>query len=154
MCLFLWLPLERSILMGSCLSCCGIGTTEDASHRQETERTPLLQDPSAILPQARPEPNPEDEQREQEALAKIVKKTSESLIDIQATFHTRADTNMDVTQRVAQFDYLYERLLNTTCSNEDSGVSDRYVPLSKDDTPLKVRKLKPVGDIIVKLSWD
>ena len=145
--------------MGVCLSCCGLSgaNDDDDLRRQHSERAPLLQDPSAVLPPTRIEPNPEDEQREQEALARIVKKTSESLIDIQSTLDRRPGNDMNPDQRLAHFEYLYERLLNTGTDQVSNDIEDsgsRHVPLEVDDAPLDVPKLKPVGDIIVKLTWD
>lgn len=161
--------------MGSCLSCCGLVSDDDRDDAQiSSERTPLLQDPSAVLGQPRPEPNPEDEQREQEILAKIVNRTSESLIDIQSTFDKRGNGADDQAQKIAHFEYLLERLQNEgrlsqplssyrTNGGTDADSFSELVPPDRavpedvtapnepDMEPPQV--LTPVGNIVVRLSW-
>ena len=139
-------------IMGICLSCCGSDDDQESISRRFNERAPLLQDPTAVLQQPRPEPNPEDEQREQEFLAKIVERTSENLIDIKATFE-QSKTNgiIDQAQKSAQFNYLLERLQNTWATAASDTHSD--TPRRQAES-LKPFTLKPVDDIVVKLVWD
>lgn len=112
--------------MGVCLSCCqeSSGAEDDGYRNRQTERTPLLQDPTAVLQQPRPEPTPEDQQRDQEALARIVDRTAENLINIQSTFDRRKNHNdMDATEKTAHFKYLIEKLQNNTLRRKESSAS-------------------------------
>ena len=170
--------------MGVCLSCCQTSDAEENEYEnRRTERTPLLQDPTAILQQPRPEPTPEDQQRDQEALARIVDRTAENLIDIQTTFDERSMENRsDKADKIAQFKYLVDRLQSHGRSldqdqAEDSGAdttkpqsTPEFVPSQTAitneekkvlDTMTKqvtdalraATTIKPVGDVVVKLSW-
>lgn len=188
--------------MGACLSCFGSNEESEDGQRDRlnSERTPLLQDPSTILNQPQPEQILEDQVRDQAHLSKIVDRTSQNLIDIQSTFSKRAlgapgnDDEESQEDRLQQRKYLLERLQNNGKPNTpspsgsetsgadkadataDSTPAKRYqphpletssVPITSEEKKLlnvtakmvtdaiaNASKVKNVGQVVVKLSWD
>lgn len=129
--------------MGSVLSCCGLGDPKHEDHGdRQTERTPLLQDPTAILQQPRPEPTPEEHQRDQEALARIVDRTADNLINIQSTFDRRKNgQTLDAEEKAAHFKYLIERLQNSSTA-PTSGISAEHDVAEEENSQM------PIADIV------
>lgn len=175
--------------MGVCLSCFGHESSSDcesqARNRLNSERTPLLQDPTSILQNPHPPTDSgEDQQLDQAALQKIVDRTAENLIDIQSAFKKESEGD--------SIKYLIERLqtngsslsvveadkdasMNETGSSQERASAQAdLAPIVQSKSPIteeernlldgsgqrlaealaRVRTKKPVGDVVVKLSWD
>ncbi|BFZ55942.1 hypothetical protein PYCC9005_002983 [Savitreella phatthalungensis] len=162
--------------MGGCLSLC-FGSSDDDDNsdsrhgrgrNRPSERTPLLQDPSAILD--RPGngfpsiPNLEEQLREQEALQKIVERVTDNLVDIGtlASLDRRdaSATEQQRQEKARQFKLLLNRVLVGPESlhhtdepgaeaREDRGTSDGED--AQDDDKFV---LKPVGEIVVALPGE
>ncbi|ORY77830.1 hypothetical protein BCR37DRAFT_405661 [Protomyces lactucae-debilis] len=146
----------RQPFMGICASCFGQSQDDASLNEGHNESTPLLQDPALVLaaPQ-RHEPNPEEQQREQEFLNRVVQHAAESLVDIKAFAQAGQGVSEEQRQvRVKQLESILDRLLADTAHHGGAAGDAEYVeaPPRAAGTDQGDWSLRPVGPIIVPLA--